>query len=128
MKTQLNAGQLAVKMNGTDLHLQVNRLMLSLMPQAVRNDFTIVNDVPAGLFIQATPDLSLTLNYLISSLVTSSKNGQLIVSVKMKGNAVHVQMESTCDERKETPSMSSMKGSNKSPNYFQMSGALPIAV
>jgi hypothetical protein len=93
MKTQLNAGLLAIKVNGTNLHLMVNRLILGSMQASVRNDSFIMNDVPAGIFIQAKPDLSLTLHHLFHTMIAKAKNQQIIVSVKMKGNAVLIQME-----------------------------------
>lgn len=95
MKTQLNAGQLAVKVNGTNLHLMVNRLILGAMQASVRNDSFIINDVPPGMFIQARPDLSLTLHHLFHTMIAKARNSQVIVTVKVKGNSVLIQLENT---------------------------------
>jgi hypothetical protein len=92
METQFNAGSLAVQDNGTDLCLLVNRLVLGLMPAAIRNDSFIVNEVEPNTFIHACPTLSLTLHYLLNTMIQKRRSNEISVAMQINGEQVVVKL------------------------------------
>lgn len=78
---------------GVTLQTLVSQLVAGIVPITVRRNNFLVNDIPAGLLIQAdTENLVTVLSNLFNSVIPYVQNSCLRITAKVFGNVVLVQL------------------------------------
>lgn len=71
------------------LHLMVNQLSVSTMPQATRHKTTVVNDIPAAMYVTTDPQrLAAVIGSVMNAVIGHSSNGSIRISAKNYGNVM----------------------------------------
>lgn len=97
----------------TGLHWLVNRLIISSLPVAVRNNSFFVNDVPADLAFTADAEMVATvLGGMLQSVATNATDSCIRVTAKVYTHVilVHVRDNNQCNTMSITDSLQQMQG------------------
>lgn len=97
MKFMYTVDAIPVLEQDFSLHLMINRLIISTMPLASRNQCIISNEIQPGFFVEADEKklLAVTGN-LLNAVIEHSKNCSLSISAKQVGHVIllHVKIDS----------------------------------
>ena len=94
MKFMYTVDAIPVIENEFSLHLMINRLIISTMSLASRQQCIIVNEVQPGFFVEAHEKklLAVTGN-LLNAVIEHSKNCSLAISAKQVGHVILLHMK-----------------------------------
>lgn len=94
MKKQLNAGWAGDLSTGTSLQLLINRLVSNSIAAMKRNKTTVVNDVPAGIWVTKDENnLTPVIKELLTTMVLNSRSGIIHINAEKYKDVVVLEMQ-----------------------------------
>ncbi len=89
MATNVNRALEPASQSKVALHLMINQLSVSTMPAAARNQSTIVNEIPAELYVNTDQHkLAAVIGSLLNAMISHTGNAAIHVSAKAYGNVM----------------------------------------
>ena len=96
MKTALHNAP--AKQSNIALHLMINQLSVSTLPDTIKNENTIINQVPTDLQVHTDAQkLAGVIGSLMSTMISNTKNTVLTISVKEYSNVILLHISGNTD-------------------------------
>ena len=97
MHREVMKGKKISTLSQIGLHLLVNQLSISTLPEATRKKSCVINEIPGELMIHTdSSKLAAVLGQLIITMISHSHEASIRISAKKYGNVVLLHLKENC--------------------------------